>query len=379
MNAEPTPPEAHKPSLGELARVFLKLGTTAFGGPAAHIAMMHGEFVDRRKWIIEAEFLDRLGAANLIPGPSSTELAIHIGWLKRGWRGLLVAGTCFIVPAAILVGIIAAIYVRFGELPRVAGVLVAVKPVVIAIIVQAFWTLSKTAVKSRWLGIIGILGAMAYVFRVHELLILLGAALLASGPLWSKRAAVLWIAAVPVAASATSPLPVTLTRLFLTFLKIGSVLFGSGYVLLAFLRADFVDRLHWLTQKQLLDAVAVGQITPGPVFTTATFIGYIVAGPRGAAVATVAIFLPAFVLVAISGPMVSRVRESRIASAALDGVIVASLALMGVVAWQLGRSAIISWPTALIAIVSAVLLVRYRVNSAWLILGSAMVGVVLRI
>jgi chromate transporter len=190
---------------------------------------------------------------------------------------------------------------------------------------------------------------------------------------------VLWIAAVPVAASATSPLPVTLTRLFLTFLKIGSVLFGSGYVLLAFLRADFVDRLHWLTQKQLLDAVAVGQITPGPVFTTATFIGYIVAGPRGAAVATVAIFLPAFVLVAISGPMVSRVRESRIASAALDGVIVASLALMGVVAWQLGRSAIMSWPTALIAIVSAVLLVRYRVNSAWLILGSAMVGVVLRI
>jgi chromate transporter len=379
MNAEPTPPEAHKPSLGELARVFLKLGTTAFGGPAAHIAMMHEEFVHRRKWIIEAEFLDRLGAANLIPGPSSTELAIHIGWLKRGWRGLLVAGTCFIVPAAILVGIIAAIYVRFGELPRVAGVLVAVKPVVIAIIVQAFWTLSKTAVKSWWLGIIGILGAVGYVYRLHELLILVGAALLASVPLWSKRAAVLWIAAVPVAASATGPVPVTLTRLFLTFLKIGSVLFGSGYVLLAFLRADFVDRLHWLTQKQILDAVAIGQITPGPVFTTATFIGYIVAGPRGAAVATVAIFLPAFVLVAISGPLVSRVRESRVASAALDGVIVASLALMGVVAWQLGRSAIMSWPTALIAIVSAVLLVRYRVNSAWLILGSATVGVVLRI
>jgi chromate transporter len=378
MNAAPTPAETRKPSLGELALVFLKLGTTAFGGPAAHIAMMHEEFVRRRNWITEKDFLDRLGAANLIPGPSSTEMAIHIGLLKRGWRGLLVAGVCFILPAAILVGFIAAIYVRFGELPRVAGVLFAVKPVVIAIIVQAFWTLSKTAVKNWWLGIIGVLGAVAYAFRVHELLILLGAAVLASVPLWTKRAAVLWMATIPVAAGVTGQMPVTLPRLFLTFLKTGSVLFGSGYVLLAFLRADFVDRLHWLTQKQLLDAVAVGQITPGPVFTTATFIGYVVAGSRGAAVATAAIFLPAFVLVAISGPLVSRIRESKVASAALDGVIVASLALMGVVAWQLGRSAIVNWQTGLIAIVSAVLLLRYRTNSAWLILGAAMVGLVWR-
>jgi chromate transporter len=378
MNAAPTPAETRKPSLDELALVFLKLGTTAFGGPAAHIAMMHEEFVRRRRWITEEEFLDRLGAANLIPGPSSTEMAIHIGLLKRGWRGLLIAGVCFIVPAAILVGIIAAIYVRFGELPRVVGVLFAVKPVVIAIIVQAFWTLSKTAVKSWWLGIIGVLGAVAYAFRMHELLILLGAALLASLPLWSKRAAVFWIATIPAVAGASESVPVTLPRLFLTFLKIGSVLFGSGYVLLAFLRADFVDRLHWLTQKQLLDAVAVGQITPGPVFTTATFIGYVVAGSRGAAVATLAIFLPAFVLVAISGPLVSRIRESRVASAALDGVIVASLALMGVVAWQLGRSAIVNWQTGLIAIVSAVLLLRFRTNSAWLISGAAIVGLVWR-
>ena len=198
MNAALTPAGTHQPSLGELALVFLKLGTTAFGGPAAHIAMMHEEFVRRRCWITEEEFLDRLGAANLIPGPSSTELAIHIGLLKRGWRGLLVAGTCFIVPAAVLVGIIAAIYVRYGELPRVAGVLFAVKPVVIAIIVQAFWTLSKTAVKNWWLGIIGVLGAVAYACRVHELLILLGAALLASLPLWTKRAAVFWMATIPV-------------------------------------------------------------------------------------------------------------------------------------------------------------------------------------
>ncbi|ABF40323.1 Chromate transporter [Candidatus Koribacter versatilis Ellin345] len=366
-----------RPSLGELALVFFKLGTTAFGGPAAHIAMMHDEFVRRRRWISEEEFLDRLGAANLIPGPSSTEMAIHIGLLKRGWRGLLVAGACFIVPAAILVSIIAAIYVKYGALPRVAGVLVAVKPVVIAIIVQAFWNLGKTALKSWWLGVVGALAAVAYVFRTHELLILLGAALLASLPMWGKRAksaAVLWVGAIPAAAGIA--VPISLSRLFLTFLKIGSVLFGSGYVLLAFLRGDFVDRLHWLTQQQLLDAVAVGQITPGPVFTTATFIGYIIAGTRGAAVATVAIFLPAFFLVAISGPLVPRIRKSKIASAALDGVVVASLALMGVVAWQLGRDAIVNWQTVAIALVSALLLLRWKVNSAWLILGAAAIGVI---
>jgi len=371
---------AAQPSLGEIAVVFLKLGTTAFGGPAAHIAMMHDEFVRRRRWISEEEFLDRLGAANLIPGPSSTEMAIHIGLLKRGWRGLLVAGLCFIVPAVILVGIIAAIYIRYGAIPRVAGVMVAVKPVVIAIIVQAFWNLGKTAVKGWWLGTIGVLAAAAYLFGAHELLVLLGAALLASLPMWSqqaKRAAALWVGALP-AAAASDIVPVSLPRLFLTFLKIGSVLFGSGYVLLAFLRGDFVDRLQWLTQQQLLDAVAVGQITPGPVFTTATFIGYIIAGPRGAAVATVAIFLPAFLLVAISGPLVPRIRKSKVASAALDGVVVASLALMGVVAWQLGRDAIINWQTLVIALVSAVLLLRWKVNSAWLILGTAVIGVVWR-
>lgn len=381
MNAGTSQTKESRPSLGEIALVFLKLGTTAFGGPAAHIAMMHDEFVRRRNWITEEEFLDRLGAANLIPGPSSTEMAIHIGLLKCGWKGLMVAGACFIIPAALLVGIIAAIYVRYGSLPRVAGILVAVKPVVIAIIAQAFWNLGKTAVKNVWLGVIGLLSAVVYLFRAHELLVLFVAAVLATIPVWGKRGqqiAAFWITAVPAAVSASDRVPVTLSRLFLTFLKIGSVLFGSGYVLLAFLRADFIDRLHWLNQKQLLDAVAVGQITPGPVFTTATFIGYIVAGSRGAATATVAIFLPAFVLVALSGPLLPRVRRSKVASAALDGIVVASLALMGVVAWQLGRSAIISWPTALIAIVSALLLLRFRVNSAWLILGASAVGWFLR-
>jgi chromate transporter len=373
-----TPSTSHDPSLGELALVFLKLGTTAFGGPAAHIAMMEDEFVRRRKWLTREEFLDRLGAANLIPGPSSTEMAIHIGLQKRGWKGLLVAGVCFIVPAAILVAVIAAIYVRFGSLPRVEGVLFAVKPVVIAIIVQAFWNLGKSAIKSVWLGVIGLLSAAAYFLRAHEMLILLGAALLATIPMWGKHAkqgALLWLPAIPAATAAGGKAPVNLTRLFVVFLKIGSVLFGSGYVLLAFLRTDLVDRLHWLNEKQLLDAVAVGQITPGPVFTTATFIGYIIAGSRGAAIATIAIFLPAFVLVAISGPIVPRIRRSNLASAALDGVIVASLALMGVVAWELGRSAIISWQTGAIAVLSAIGLLRFRVNSAWLILAAAALGI----
>lgn len=378
MSAGPQTSTGTHPSLAEIALVFLKLGTTAFGGPAAHIAMMEEEFVRRRGWISHQEFLDRLGAANLIPGPSSTEMAIHVGLLKRGWRGLLVAGTCFILPAAILVGTIAAVYVRFGALPRVEGVLRAVKPVVIAIIVQAFWKLAQTAVKNLWLGVVGVICAIAYVFRVHELVILVGAALLASAPFWNARAkqALLLVAAITV--PRVGGVPTTLTRLFLTFLKIGSVLFGSGYVLLAFLRADFVDRLHWLNEKQLLDAVAVGQITPGPVFTTATFIGYLIAGSRGAAVATVAIFVPAFAFVAISGPLVPRIRRSAVAGAALDGVIVASLAFMGAVAWQLGRAAIVDWMTVLIAGGSAILLLRFRLNSAWLILGAAAVGMVWR-
>ena len=375
MSTEPAHPQSLPVSLNEIAFVFLKLGTTAFGGPAAHVAMMHDEFVRRRKWISEEEFLDRLGAANLIPGPSSTEMAIHIGLLKRGWRGLLVAGVCFIVPAAILVSLIASMYVRFGQLPRVEGVLVAVKPVVIAIIVQAFWNLGKTALKSWWLGVIAAFAAVAYILGVHELLILIAAALLGSMPKWKNRAAILLWFAFP---ATSERIPITLPRLFLTFLKIGSVLFGSGYVLLAFLRADFVDRLHWLTQKQLLDAVAVGQITPGPVFTTATFIGYLVARSRGAAIATVAIFLPAFILVALSGPLVAKIRRSPAAGAALDGVIVASLALMGVVAWQLGRDAIVNWLTALVAIMSLVLLLRWKVNSAWLILGAAALGLIWR-
>jgi len=364
-------------SLAEIALVFLKLGTIAFGGPAAHIAMMEDEFVRRRKWLTRQEFLDRLGASNLIPGPSSTEMAIHIGFSKRGWPGLVVAGCCFIVPAAVLVSLIAAAYVRYGSLPKVEHILYAVKPVVIAVVAQAFWNLGRSAVKSAWLAVIGVVCVVAYFLHTRELVLLAATGIAAATPVVVRtrsQAAMLLLAPMAAAASKPDAVPFGLLRLFLTFLKISSVLFGSGYVLLAFLRSDFVEHLHWLTEKQLLDAVAVGQVTPGPVFTTATFVGYIVGGMRGAAVATVAVFLPAFILVAASGPLIPRIRRSAIAGAFLDGVIIGSLALMGVVAWQLGRAAIVDVTTVAIALVSAILLFRFRVNSAWLVLGAAVVG-----
>ena len=371
-------------SLTEIALVFLKLGTIAFGGPAAHIAMMEDEFVRKRRWITEADFLDRLGAANLIPGPSSTELAIFIGHSKRGWAGLIVAGSCFIVPAAVLVSLIAAAYVRFGSLPQMAGILYAIKPAVIAVIIQALWNLIRTAVKTKLLVVIAFVCALLSFRGVSPLLVLGFAGIASALPVVWKRnqQVVLSVSALGpmvVAAAASLAPPVSIIQLFLSFLKVGAVVFGSGYVLLAFLRAEFIDRLHWLSEKQLIDAVAVGQFTPGPVFTTATFIGYVLAGIPGALVSTLGIFLPGFVLVAASGPLIPKLRRSRIASAVLDGVVVGSLALMIVVAWQLGRAAVVDWLTTLILIVSLVLLVRFRLNSAWLIAGAALVGWVARI
>jgi chromate transporter len=363
--------------------VFLKLGTTAFGGPAAHIAMMEQDFVTRRRWLTRDDFLDRLAAANLIPGPSSTELAIFIGYEKRGFPGLVVAGCCFIIPAAIMVALIAAAYVHYGSLPQVNGILYAVKPVVIAVIIQAFWNLARSAVKSKWLFVVGIIAGVLFALHFHPVLILALAAILAGAPGFYKQfgmstsSALILAPLAPlhtIAAVTSTGVPVGLVRLFLIFAKIGAVLFGSGYVLLAFLRADLVERLHWLTERQLLDAVAVGQITPGPVFTTATFIGYVISGTPGAVVATAGVFAPAFVFVALGGLVIPRIRRSRIAGAMLDGVVVGSLALMGVVAWQLGRSALVDIPTIAIALLSLVLLLSFKINSAWLILAAAIFG-----
>jgi chromate transporter len=374
---------AGQPSLWELAFVFLKLGTISFGGPAAHIAMMESEFVRKRQWITEADFLDRLAAANLIPGPSSTELAIFIGHSKRGWPGLWVAGCCFIIPAAVLVVLIAAVYVRFGSLPQVAGILYAIKPVVIAIILQALWSFARTATRTRSLAAIGVVSAVLSALGIAPLIVLVVAGIARGTTVWAEQRGRGGLFAFPLssrlalllgAPAAVAMVPVSLLQLFLSFLKIGSVVFGSGYVLLAFLRSEFIDHLHWLTEKQLIDAVAVGQFTPGPVFTTATFIGYLVGGLPGAVVATLGIFLPGFLLVAISGPLIPRIRRSPTAGAMLDGVVVGSLALMAVVAWQLGRAAVVDGLTALLFVAGVVILFRFRLNSAWLIGGAALIG-----
>jgi chromate transporter len=372
--------------LSELARLFLKLGTIAFGGPAAHIAMMEEEVVRRRQWLSHAEFLDLLGATNLIPGPNSTEMAIHIGHRRAGFPGLLVAGTCFIVPAMLIVTACAWAYVRFGKLPQAEALLYGVKPVIMAVVFQALWGLSKSAVKTVFLGAVVALAVGLEFIGVNELIVLLGAGVVTAvtGAVRKRPAPVQiaiaplpgfkpLLAAVPVGAATVSA-PFGLWPLFLFFLKVGSVLYGSGYVLLAFLRSGLVEHFGWLTEGQLLDAIAVGQITPGPVFTTATFIGYLLGGTQGALIATVGIFLPAFFFVAISGPLVPRIRRSAIAGAFLDGVNAASLALMIVVTLQLTRAAVVDWVTLTLALLTAFLLVKYKLNSAWLVAIGAAVG-----
>jgi chromate transporter len=370
--------------LRELAWLFLKLGFIGYGGPAAHIAMMEDEVVRRRRWLSREEFLDMLGATNLIPGPNSTEMAIHIGHRRAGWSGLVVAGSCFILPAAIIVGVFGWAYVRYGSLPQSTAILYGVKPVIIAIVLQALWGLGRSALKTKWLWFVGIAGVVLSFLGVNELIVLFGAGVTAAlGKFavgrWNRRIKTFSfapLAAMMQAASASGAIPAAfgLWPLFLFFLKVGSVLFGSGYVLLVFLRADLVERWHWLSETQLLDAIAVGQVTPGPVFTTATFIGYILGGTRGAAVATVGIFLPAFLFVAISGPLVSRIRRSQTAGALLDGVNAASLALMTVVTYELARAALTDWVTLGLLGVSLALLMGFRINSAWLVLGGACVG-----
>ena len=385
-------PSHKKEPLKEIAFSFLKLGIFAFGGPAAHIAMMEEEFVRRHRWLSREKFLDLLGAASLIPGPSSTELAIYIGFLHAGWLGLVLAGICFIMPAAIIVTTLAWLYVQFGSLPQTISILYGIKPVVVAVILQALWGLGRSALKTRFLAVICLVSFAVSFLGINPLTILIGAGSVVGICNWigglreGKRSSISSLAillmVLPLAflvqtvAAWTSRIhfSLNLTSLFLVFLKIGSVVFGSGYVLLAFLRNDLVVNLHWLNDSQLLDAVIVGQVTPGPVFTTATFIGYLLFGLPGAFVATVGIFLPAFLLVAISGPIVSRIRQSLVAASFLDGVIVGSLALMAYVTYELGRSTLIDLITVTWAIVCSLLLIRFRVNSAWLVLTGAAIG-----
>jgi chromate transporter len=339
---------------------------------------MHDEVVKRRKWLNEQEFLDLLGAANLIPGPTSTELAIYLGFQRVGWIGLLLAGVCFILPAMLIVLALAIAYVRYGTTPLVSGIFYGILPVVIAIIAQALLNLGRKAVKNWLTAVLGLLVVVLYFAGINILILLLAAGLVAMlGENLSNinhlTSTEFWLPLIGVSI-VTGPVPFSLLLLFLSFLKIGATLYGSGYVLLAYLHADFVSKLGWLTDRQLIDAIAIGQITPGPVFTTATFIGYLLGGVPGALLATVAIFLPGFIFVAFAGLLIERVRDSSWAAGFLDGVNVASLGLMLGVTVQLARTAIIDPFTIIIVIASLFFLLRFKLNSTWLIAGGALIG-----
>ncbi len=365
-------------TLWEVAGLFLKLGIIGFGGPAAHIALMRQEVVHRRGWVTDAQFLDLLGATNLIPGPNSTEMAIHLGYRRAGWPGLLVAGITFIAPAALLVTFLAWAYVQFGAMPQVSWLMYGVKPAIMAVIAQAIWGLGRTAVKGPFTALLALAVLGLYLLGFNEIGLLLGAGVLMClargllGPRTGLRLSAVAPLGVPGLIQLATPFSQGV--LFLTFLKIGAVLYGSGYVLLAFLRADFVERLGWLTDAQLLDATAVGQITPGPVLTTATFVGYLLGGPVGALLATAGIFLPSFVFVAAIGPLVPRLRGSPWAGSFLDGVNAAALGLMTAVALELGRAVLVDAVTVLTALGSAVALIRFKANPVWLVAAGGLVG-----
>jgi chromate transporter len=374
--------------LKEVAALFFKLGCIAFGGPAAHIALMRDEVVRRRGWLSEQEFLDMVGATNLIPGPNSTEMAIHLGHLRAGWWGLLAAGILFIFPAMVIVMAFAWVYVNYGATPGVEWLLYGIKPVIIAIVIQALWGLGKTAVKGVVTAVVGVAVLVLFLSQVNEVLLLAAGGL---AVLLANTGRRLWAGGTPglLALPLTVPAiltmssvaePFSLVTLFWRLLKIGAVLYGSGYVLLAFIRTDFVERLGWLTDQQLIDAIAVGQFTPGPVFTTATFIGYIVGvqagvgGLAAALIATVAIFLPSFVFVALLRYILPLARRSPWMGMFLDGVNVASLGLMAGVTWELARAAVVGMWTAVLALVALVVVFRFKINSAWVVLGGGIVG-----
>jgi chromate transporter len=364
----------------EVAALFLKMGFTAFGGPAAHIAIMHDQVVKRRKWLDDQHFLDLLGATQLIPGPNSTEMAIHIGFVRAGWPGLIAGGVCFTLPATGIVIALSWAYVQYGTLPQVGGILYGIKPVIIAIILQALWSLGKTAIKGYQTAVTVAGVIVLYFLGVNEIALLfagaIGVMIFQNLNRFTKSSAqsLIPFPLTGLGLSAIAAVPFNFTTLFLTFLKIGAILYGSGYVLIAFLRTDLVDHLGWLTNQQLFDAIAIGQVTPGPLFTAATFIGYILGGIKGAILATLGIFLPSFIFVAISNPIIPRLRNSPWTSALLDGVNAASLGLMAAVTFQLGRESLMDIFTLLLAAASLILLMRYKFNSTWLILAGAAIG-----
>ncbi len=369
--------------LKEVASLFLRIGATAFGGPAAYIAIMQRETVRNRRWLDEQQFLDLNGATNLIPGPNATEMALWLGLVRAGWLGFAAAGLLFILPAMLTTLALAWVYVTYGSLPQVGGVLYGVKPIVIAIIIQALWDLGKKAVKGWLTAIVGVAVITLYLLGFNEIALLFAGAaivllfqggrrLLKANP---SAMLVMPLLKIPLSMFSAAVIPFSQMTLFMTMLKIGSVIYGSGYVLLAFLNSEFVVRLGWLTHQQLLDAIAVGQITPGPVFSSATFVGYLMGGLPSALLATLAIFLPSFLFVALLSRILPWLRKSWWSGAFLDGVNIASLGLMAGVTWQLGRAGVVDWFTILLTIIALFLVFRSRVNSAWLILGGGLLGV----
>jgi len=378
--------------LTQVAKLFLKLGIIGFGGPVAHIAMIEDEVVKRRQWLTQEHFLDLLGVTNLIPGPNSTEMAIHIGYIYAGWLGLIVAGVCFIFPAVLITGLFAYLYINYGTLPQVLPLLYGIKPVVLAIIINAIWGLGKKAIKTRQLLIIAIaVGLITGFAKVNEVMALLLGGIL--GMIWLRSSNQINLMIIGLTTSTflqttatvntaiNNHVSVPLWQLGLFFLKVGSVLFGGGYLLIAFLQGGLVEEYGWLTQQQLLDAIAIGQFTPGPVLSTATFIGYIIAGFPGAIVATLGIFLPSFLLVAALNPFMNPIRNSSWTRPFLDAVNVSAVALMVLTTIQLGMATLIL-PKANsidllglgISIISAILAIRYRINAAYLILGGGIIG-----
>lgn len=371
----------------ELAKLFFKLGVIGFGGPVAHIAMMESEVVEQRQWLTREHFLDLLGASNLIPGPNSTEMAIHIGYVYAGWLGMIVSGVCFISPAILITGAFAWMYLQYGTLPQVVPFLYGIKPAVLAVILNAVWGLAKKAVKTRQLLIIGILvGLVTSSGKVNPLITLLLGGVLGMFWLRSSQKNSLFITSILITGltgktATLAPISVPLWKLGWFFLKVGSVLFGGGYLLTAFLQTGLVEDYGWLTQKQLLDAIAIGQFTPGPILSTATFIGYILAGWSGAIVATVGMFFPAFFFVAISSPLIPHLRKSVWTKAFLDAVNVSAVALIVITTIQLGTATLIIPKVPYIDIigmeitlVATILAIRYRINTAYLVLGGALIG-----
>jgi chromate transporter len=386
--------------LRALAMLFLKLGAISFGGPAAHIALMEDEVVRKRQWVTRQQYLDMLGLTNLIPGPNSTEMAISVGFLRAGWAGLAVAGASFIIPAALITAAVAWAYVRYGTLPLAESLLAGVKPAVISVIVIAVWRLGKIAVRDAWLGILGVFALAAFLAKLSPLMILAGGGLIGilakqvrtlrsrTSSDTNKMSAGLILLSKPFlvpglmtsAMTAVAALPemkrVPLARLGWFFLKVGAVLYGGGYVLFAFVDQGLVRDHHWLTQQQVLDAIAIGQFTPGPVLSTATFIGYLLGGAWGAVVATVAIFLPSFVYVAALGPILPRLRRSAWMAAFLDSVNVCAVALMAGVMVRLATDALRGWPMWAIAAAALAVLWRWKINPAWVVLGGGLAGLV---